>query len=600
MKKLALFVGCILIFGMVSIGFGGCSVIQQDGGSDSTDINGKDLVIVSFVDLYLDEEGKNGNINLFYEAKKEYEKKYGAKITFKLYNNDVFQNKLIQMIGSNSSPDLIYCGSLHMPRFAAMEILQPVDDYIDTSTLNFQKAAESLMWAGKHYAARVEQVQPYVIWYNRKIFQKNGIEEPYTLWKKGEWTWEKFREVGIKLTQDTTNSGQITQWGFGTSGIYTPMWANAGKWFTIDDNKQVKITWKEPAFYNGLKFMQDAVNVDKWWCPDSVLGYSQFAAGNFAMVGEPFEFTHKYASNMDTIIIGCAPWPEGPNFQENGGNYYCACNLLGIANGAKNPYGAAEFCNIMTRMEKEMDVIPLGNAEAEKYLSEQDKEVLYYVRDHALIDSLGWGEWTGERWFYPIVVNNQDISKTLDSLESVLRAEIDRTLSYKMPEVKNFNPPAPLTFEDNSLGYLTTDGCNGGSVDITGDAGKVIEGKKSLYIKMDSTNKIVLRTDINKLKIPAYRSYRITFDWKFIRVSDECKEYGMDVFATIRPLKSIDSDVYQFGFISFAGVDGDSGSALGEINLNTSEENLCLVFSNGLNGTGEIVIDNLQITEIVS
>ncbi|MPN53583.1 hypothetical protein SDC9_201247 [bioreactor metagenome] len=128
----------------------------------------------------------------------------------------------------------------------------------------------------------------------------------------------------------------------------------------------------------------------------------------------------------------------------------------------------------------------------------------------------------------------------------------------------------------------------------------MIGGKSSLRIKLDAANKVVIRTDSKKLEIPAYRSYRISFDWKFLKVSDECKEYGMDVFAAIRPLKSIDSDTYQYGFISFSGVAGDTGSALGEINLNTGEEDLCLVISDGVNGTGEIAIDNLQITEIVT
>lgn len=600
MKRIAFFLVAVMLLGMVSIGFTSCSVIQTPDSGDLTDLNGRELNIVSFVDLNIDKPGENGNRNLFYEAAKEYEKKYNAKINFKLYNNEIFQNKLIQMIGSNNSPDLIYCGSLHMPRFAAMEILQPIDDYIDVATIPFRETAESLSWGGKHYALRVEQVQPYVIWYNKNIFRKNGITEPYALWREGKWNWDKFREVAMALTQDTTNSGQTTLWGFGTSGIYTPMWANSGKWFTVDENKKVTISWKEEPFYNGLKFMQDAVQTDKWWCPDPVLGYSQFPAGNFAMIGEPFNFTRQYASTMDTSIIGCAPWPEGPNFKENGGYYYCACNLLGIVNGAKNPYGAAEFAKIMTDIESKMDVIPLGEAEAEKYLSEQDKEVLYYVRDHAKIDSLGWGEWTGEKWFYPVVVNGENISTVLDSYESVLRDEIDRTLSYKMPEVKPFNMPETLTFEDGSTGYLTSEGLTAGGITVSKDPNAVIGGGSSLVIDFKKTETPAAYTEPSKLLIPGYRSYRVSFDWKFLQVAEECKEYGMEVFVTARPKSNLESDLYQIGYITFSGIDGDTGNAVGELNLNTSAEDICLVFCNGVSGAGKIAIDNLQITEIVT
>ncbi|MBQ8732165.1 MAG: hypothetical protein IJY82_04985 [Oscillospiraceae bacterium] len=278
----------------------------------------------------------------------------------------------------------------------------------------------------------------------------------------------------------------------------------------------------------------------------------------------------------------------------------CACNLLGIVNGAKNPYGAAEFANIMTRIESEMEIIPLGEAEAENYLSEQDKEVLYHVRDHAKIDSLGWGEWTGEKWFYPVVVNGENISTVLDSYESVLRDEIDRTLSYKMPEVKPFKMPETLTFEDGSEGYLTSAGMTGGSGSVSGDANAVVAGEKSMVIDFTKTEAAALRSDPEKLEIPIYRSYRVSFDWKFLEVSKECEEWGMDIYVTARPANSLDSDLYQIGYISVIGVAGDSGTAVGELNLNTSSEDICLVFCNGITGTGKLAIDNIQITEIVS
>ena len=575
---------------------GGCNTIQTEGG-DLKDIKGRPLTIASFVDLSLDKPGQNGNVNLFYEAKQKYEKENNAAITFKLYNEQIFQNKLIQMVGSGNAPDLVYCGTLHMPRFAAMQLLQPIDEFMDPAAVNYPDTAASIMWGGKHYAARVEQIQPYVIWYNKKIFQKNGITEPYTLWKEGKWNWEKFREVGMALTQDTDKNGETDLWGFDTSGIYTPMWANAGKWFKVDDNKNVTITWKEPAFYNGLKFMQTAVQTDKWWCPDPIAGYNQFATGNFAMIGEPFEFSQKYAKNMDTSLIACAPWPQGPNFQENGGKYYTACNIIGIANGAKNPYGAAAYCSLITELEKGLDRIPLGNAEAEKYLSEQDWEVLDHVRNNALIDSLGWGEWDGSKWFYPIVTENQDISTVLDSLESVLKNEINKTMSYKLPEIEDFKEPEPRTFENGDMGYMTTDGC-AGSASITTASGETLAGKSSLKLKLGGTEKAALRTDPGKLKIPGYHSYKVSFDYKFLKVDEACKEYGLDLFVTMRPLASVDSDAYQTGYIALSGVDGDTGTATGEINLNTGEADICLTFVNGITGGGEIAIDNLQITEI--
>ncbi|MHB8964176.1 MAG: ABC transporter substrate-binding protein [Saccharofermentanales bacterium] len=578
---------------------GACDIIEVEN-SNIEDVKGKDLVIASFVDLRMDKEGTADNPNLFYDVKQEYEKEYKSGVIFKLYNEQIFQNKLIQMIGSGNAPDLVYCGSLHLPRFAAMQLLQPIDDFMDPEKVNYKETADSLMWGGKHIAARVEQIQPYVIWYNKKIFQKNGLTEPYDLWKNGEWTFDKFREIGMALTQDTNNDGLTDQFGFDTSGVYTPMWANAGKWLEVGEDGNVDILWKEPAFYNAVKFYKDAIWTDGWWHKDPIAGYSGFSANQFAMIGEPFEFKFTYVKDMDMDLIGCAPWPEGPQFKDNGGKYYTACNILGIANRSKNPYGAAEFAKMMTDYEKTLDLdhIPLGNASAEAYLTEKDWEVLDYVRANALIDMHGWGEWTQDKWFYPIVIDNKDISTVLDSLEPVLRNEVNKTLSYKLPEIKPFSAPAMLTFENQDMGYLTEEDCVNNGLEIIAETDEVIAGKNSLKIQFGDTETVAVRSDPGTLFIPGYHTYRITFEWKITAVAQANKDIGLDCFVTLRPKSSLSEATYQAGYIGIFGSEGDSSTAFGEINLSSGMEDYCFVLVNGEAGSGEIVIDNIQIAEV--
>lgn len=229
----------------------GCQEVKpgESGGSS------KNLTIATFVDLRIDDPGTDENPNMFYYAKQKYEEETGGTVVVKLYNDQQFLSKLVTLIGSGNSPDLVYLGSGSMPKFAAMEILQPVDDLTDVTKVNYPEAAESFVWKQKHYALRVEQIQPYMIWYNKNLLNKNGLEDPYDLWKSGEWNWEKFEELGRELTQDTDDDGNIDQWGFNTAGVYTPMWANGGDWYRVDDSGNVSITWKEAPFYNGLKFM---------------------------------------------------------------------------------------------------------------------------------------------------------------------------------------------------------------------------------------------------------------------------------------------------------------------------------------------------------
>ena len=64
-----------------------------------------------------------------------------------------------------------------------------------------------------------------------------------------------------------------------------------------------------------------------------------------------FEYLAYQANNLDPKDVGVAPFPEGPDFP---GYYYGVTNLAGIARGAKNPYGAGKFCELISEKEREM------------------------------------------------------------------------------------------------------------------------------------------------------------------------------------------------------------------------------------------------------
>src|SRR5690606_26296166 len=50
---------------------------------------------------------------------------------------------------------------------------------------------------------------PFMIYYNKDMFDAAGLEDPLTLAEKGEWTMETFREAAMKLTKP-----EDRVWGF--------------------------------------------------------------------------------------------------------------------------------------------------------------------------------------------------------------------------------------------------------------------------------------------------------------------------------------------------------------------------------------------------
>lgn len=54
----------------------------------------------------------------------------------------------------------------------------------------------------------------YPLAFNMQMLEDNNLEDPRELYKRGEWTWDKFIEYCQVLTQDTDGDGQVDQYGY--------------------------------------------------------------------------------------------------------------------------------------------------------------------------------------------------------------------------------------------------------------------------------------------------------------------------------------------------------------------------------------------------
>lgn len=61
-------------------------------------------------------------------------------------------------------------------------------------------------------ASTVEATYPLA--FNVQMLQDNNLEDPRELYKKGEWTWDKFIEYAKVLTKDTDGDGSNDQYGY--------------------------------------------------------------------------------------------------------------------------------------------------------------------------------------------------------------------------------------------------------------------------------------------------------------------------------------------------------------------------------------------------
>lgn len=580
---LALVIGCLAPMTLT-----GCSV-KKPGGDGKV---GGDLRIVSFYNIWADDEKTAVGA-----AVKAYKEEYGANVEYKQYDYSVYNNKLVQMVAGGNAPDLIFAYWGDMPRLAAIELIQPVDSLLDVSKQNLPELMNTYMWKGKHYAGTVQQVQTPLLWFNKSLMEKEGIDKtPYDLYKEGNWNWNTFLELGKKLTRDTDGDGEIDQWGFNSINKSCFRWSNNAPMVRTSDSGAVSIVWKEEPYIRAEKFMQQIRFDDVIMPQDMSISTEQFGSGKLAMAYGTYEFLGSQIQNnkMDAANIGLAPFPTGPDFT---GSYYAVSNLATIANGAKNPKGAGRLCEMICEKERELfgDQPNLGNPNYSQYLTDEHMEIISAAISNAKITyDGGWGNWD-PTYIYEraCVYDKQDVVTTLDSVQPLLQAAINDMLNSTVDINVTFKAPEPQDFE-NGLGIFSGERATAEKPVVTAEANEVIAGKSSMKLTSTDLMQVLAYTDTAKLSMPTYRVYKVSFDYKILSASGKKADFAL----TTRTMTNLDNDLNQTGWLSFSGAAGDTGSVSGEIELMLDDvKDYVFAFISGINA-GSVAIDNFTVADV--
>lgn len=124
-------------------------------------------------------------------------------------------------IAGDPAADIFIMDPAMVPEPLKQGLMYPLSDL--PSFKNFEdkmwnKAVkESYTQNGKIYAfSEVNDLLGLGVYWNRRIFEEAGLDPdlPYDLQKSGEWTWDKMKELAIKLTKDTDNDGVTDIYGF--------------------------------------------------------------------------------------------------------------------------------------------------------------------------------------------------------------------------------------------------------------------------------------------------------------------------------------------------------------------------------------------------
>lgn len=200
----------------------------------------------------------------------------------------------------------------------------------------------------------------YPLGFNMQLLEEYNLEDPRELYKRGEWTWEKFIEYCQTLTQDTDGDGQIDQYGYcgyENETLEQLMMSNGASIATTTTE-----TLSSAATGEALQMMYDMYNTYNIAYPYDFDGTPsdsmriQYREGNIgfwpiavwiANAGGDYGVEDKLG--FDTAYVR---WPVGPSGNQEtnpGKNAVSGTTYFIIAAGCKNPVTAyhvlADFFN---------------------------------------------------------------------------------------------------------------------------------------------------------------------------------------------------------------------------------------------------------------
>ncbi len=165
-------------------------------------LNGSTLVFFNWNEL--------NSITDAQKAVNAFTKETGITIDYQVGNYESYATEIAAMQAAKKAPDIIRMKDLNP---ALMAMLQPLSNtgYNFNDKAWDQDVMDRYSYKGVAYATNMVNTvmqQPDVFLYNKKLLSKFGMNDldPYALWKKGQWNYDKFVEVCETFKEEAGDS----------------------------------------------------------------------------------------------------------------------------------------------------------------------------------------------------------------------------------------------------------------------------------------------------------------------------------------------------------------------------------------------------------
>ncbi len=275
------------------------------------------------------------------KAVNAFTKDTGIKVTYKVGNYSTYVTEITAMQDAGTAPDIVRMKDLNP---ALMQALQPLSktgfDFSDAAW--DQDVMSRYSYKGVAYATNMANTvmqQPDVFLYNKNLLSKFGLDDmdPYALWKKGQWTYDKFVEI-CEAFKDEAGDGYTAFSPFKWQAFAQLQ----GSDFVLYTDNGFKSNMSDTKLIDGLRKMismkEDGLVADQAYQRQS------FEAGTVlffhdAIIGA--RKTHFYFTSLKSAgSLGVVPLPQIGNSYTQ---LFAELEAYAVPIGAKNPTAVPYF-----------------------------------------------------------------------------------------------------------------------------------------------------------------------------------------------------------------------------------------------------------------
>lgn len=254
-----------------------------------------------------------------------------------------YQTRFRTLLAGGQPPDVMRLNDDFLGEISGKKLSKDLAPYFQKSNLNQDDFFPIFTWSdlpsGQRGLVVAQQVR--VIFYNKTMFQKQGVSLPPTTWTADHWTWDDFLAAAQALTKGTQQYGAVV---YADTG-YEEIWSrnNGGPGTYSPDGRQ--FTLADSDGVEAIQWVADLTlkhHVQPKWgdlAPDQA-PERMFVAGNLGMMLATSSDIGYFNENVKDFEWDIAPIPAKLHQYQQG-----SVVLYIIPEKGKNPDEAWDYLN---------------------------------------------------------------------------------------------------------------------------------------------------------------------------------------------------------------------------------------------------------------